>query len=209
MTRPNCSLTRNHSSIDQPWPPYSGANRPPFSRAAIASRLMCSTVSSGSCPPSSSASSSSGISTVSTNVRARCWSSSWSDVSSWPAVVGKTAVLMFAPRFSWRAAARAAACLSRFAARRDPAAPAAGCGGWRSRRSRRSRACATSGSASPRPALDQLDDAVQVAVPAPLAPAQDQSLDPRGLLGDRLVGRLAAAERASRPRPEARARARA
>ena len=33
MTRPNCSLTRNHSSIVQPWPPCSTAWRPPFSRA--------------------------------------------------------------------------------------------------------------------------------------------------------------------------------
>ena len=137
MTRPNCSLTRNHSSIDHPCPPYSGANRPPFSRAAIASRLTASIVSSGSCPPSSSASSSSGISTVSTNVRARCWSSSWSDVSSWPADVGITVVLMLvAPRYSWRAARRAAAYLSRFVVRRARGAPAAGCGGWRSRRSR-------------------------------------------------------------------------
>ena len=44
VTRPNCSLTRNHSTIDQPWPPCSAGTRPPCSRAAIAARLISATV---------------------------------------------------------------------------------------------------------------------------------------------------------------------
>ena len=40
VERPSCSSTRNQSVIDQPWPPCSGACRPPDSPAAIASRLI-------------------------------------------------------------------------------------------------------------------------------------------------------------------------
>ena len=47
VERPSCSSTRNHSVLVQPWPPCSGACRPPDRRASIASRLMRCLSSSG------------------------------------------------------------------------------------------------------------------------------------------------------------------
>ena len=51
MTRPNCSSTRNHSTWSSPGRRAPAANRPPFSRAAIASLLDASIVVVGQLPP--------------------------------------------------------------------------------------------------------------------------------------------------------------
>ena len=71
VDRPNCSSTSDHSTRVQPWPPNSGECRPPLSPAAIPACLRWAIVSAGRRPPSRSASSSRGISSSSTNLRAR------------------------------------------------------------------------------------------------------------------------------------------
>ena len=71
VERPNCSSTSAHSTWLQPWPPCSTACRPPLRRAATAARRTASTSASGSTPPARSAISSRGISSSSTNRRAR------------------------------------------------------------------------------------------------------------------------------------------
>ena len=92
VERPSCSSTRNHSILVQPWPPCSGAWRPPESPASIASRLMRCFSSSGILPPLFSASSSLGIRTSSTKRRARSWRSRCSGVRSAAVAAGAAGV---------------------------------------------------------------------------------------------------------------------
>ena len=193
VTRPNCSLTRNHSSIDQPWPPcstgpahHAGARRSP--RGGSRRRSPPAAVRGVPRPRARAGSA------PSTNSAARWRSSSCSAVSS-PGAVGVgsrwRSWISFA-RWKSQAASRRRSAAVRPAARPDNASSRL----WwfEITALARARARATSGSSvCGRRCVDQLDDAVQICEPLPRAPVQHEPLDPLALASDRVGRRNAAA----------------
>ena len=161
MTRPNCSLTRNHSSIDQPCPPSRTDVRPPCRRAAIAAALDL-----GDGLVREPAAGELGLLfqrhqhlfartrgrglqlelRVGQSVRVGVVVVAGSS-SSAPDVRGRRSVERSSSGGSLSIGRRSAGAVGGGGAREDgPAAPASGCGGWRSPRGR-GRARCTSGSA--------------------------------------------------------------
>ena len=201
MTRPNCSLTRNHSSIDQPCPPCSrreaAAVQPRGDRRALDLARRSRPAAARRAPrPRARAASARSRRTRALAAGARA--ARRSAQTSWSAA---GAVVVIAGPFAWssvvelRSVARSA---GGPLARRGRAGRAAGCGGWRSRRSHARGRRRTSGSRSPAVRVDQLDDAVQVVEPAALAAVQQQPLDPAALALDRVRAAAPAAGAASR-----------